>query len=313
MSPETKPGAAIRAGLPSLSSAFVRSLFLQAAWNFERYLNYGVAYVLCPVIRRLYPKGERGEVLSRHLDYFNTHPYMASFILGAVIKMEEERVQASHELQKQKEEEINALKVGMMGPLAAMGDNFFWATIRPYCGLLAVTLVMTQALGPQVECWVVPLLFLVSFNIVHLGMRFLGFRLGYKKSDQVVLSLRRFGFQEAIRGIRIASVLLVAVLIVFVNRTDLEAQPGLFLMKLGFFGAILVLFTFALHRKISPGQLFYAVILFALMLAYWPELSTTPGLPGATMPVVSSAAGCPPVQGATLDRGHTLNPGSIVN
>lgn len=291
MSPETPSPQAPKVGLPALASALMRTLFLQTAWNFERFLNYGVAFVMCPVIRRLYPKEARGEALARHLDYFNTHPYMGSFILGAVIKMEEERAQALPERRKEKEEEINALKVGMMGPLAALGDNFFWATIRPYCGLLAVTLVMTRVMGPKMETWVVPLLFLVSFNIVHLGMRFLGFRMGYLKGDQVVLSMRRFGLQETIRAIRTASVLLVAVLIVFVNREDLENQPGLFLMKLGFFAAILALFVFALHRKISPGQLFYAVVLFALMLAYWPDLSATPGLPAISSPESLPSAG----------------------
>lgn len=293
-------------GLPALASALLRTLFLQTVWNFERYLNYGVAYVLSPVVRRLYPKDERGEVLSRHLDYFNTHPYMGAFILGAVIKMEEERAQMPKANQKQKEEEINALKVGMMGPLAAMGDNFFWATIRPYCGLMAVTLVMTHALGSKLESWAVPLLFLVLFNIIHLGMRFLGFSLGYRKGDQVVLSLRRFGFQEAIRGIRVASVLLVAVLIVFVNRTDLEDRPGLFLMKLGFFCAILILFVFALHRKISPGHLFYAVILFALMLAYWPVLSVTPSMSGTTSSTGASSAGNALIPGATPEPGFSF-------
>jgi hypothetical protein len=62
-------------------------------------------------------------------------------------------------------------------------------------------------------------------------------------------------------------------------------------MKLGFFFAILVLFAFALHRKISPGQLFYAAVLFALMLAYWPELSATPGLPGIPGQVTIPSAG----------------------
>lgn len=288
------PAPASRIGFFGLASAFIRSFFLQTVWNFERYLNYGVAFALCPVIRRLYPKAERGEALSRHLDYFNTHPYMGSFILGAVIKMEEERAGAPQERQKEKEEEINALKVGMMGPLAAMGDNFFWATVRPYCGLLAVTLVMTRVTGLRMETWAVPLLFLVLFNVMHLGMRFRGFWMGYQKGDQVVLSMRRIGLQETVRGIRTASVLLVAVLIVFVNREDLEGQPGNFLLKLLFFIAILGLFVFALHRRISPAQLFYAAVFFALLLNYWPTLSATPGLPG-----ISSVVGIPSA-GVTL-------------
>jgi hypothetical protein len=111
----------------------------------------------------------------------------------------------------------------------------------------------------------------------------MGFMQGYQHSDQVVLTLRKFGFQEAIRGLRLASILLLGVLIVFVNVSDLEREPGLFFLKIIFFTAIVGLFTFALHRKISPSQLFYAVVLFALVLAYWPDLSAVPAVqPGVT-------------------------------
>src|SRR6185436_2139926 len=123
--------------------------FLETVWNFERYLNYGFAFVLLPALRKLYPPEERPRAISRHMEYFNTHPYMASFVLGAVLKMEEEKQNLPRLKHQQKEDEINALKVGMMGPVAAMGDSLFWATLRPYCGLLAVTLVLARTFGTQ--------------------------------------------------------------------------------------------------------------------------------------------------------------------
>ncbi len=274
MSPENRN--APRLGWMTLASAFIRSFFLQTMWNFERYLNYGFAFVLVPVFKKLYPPEARGAALSRHLEYFNTHPYMASFILGAVARMEAERAQEPKPRQRQKEDEINALKVGMMGPLAAMGDNLFWATIRPYCGLLAVTLVLSKSFWIGGQYWVIPLLFLVVYNVAHVGLRLMGFLQGYRKSDQVVLTLRQYGFQQAIRGLRLASVVLLGVLIVFVNLSDLEHRVYLFTLKLTFFTAIVGLFTFVLHKKISPSQIFYAVVLFALMLAFWPDLSEAP-------------------------------------
>ena len=270
-----------------LARAFGRTFFLQTVWNFERYLNYGFALVLLPVLRKIHDDPEeRSRALVRHLEYFNTHPYMASFVLGAVIRMEEEKQQLPRARQKQKEEEISALKVGMMGPIAGMGDNLFWATIRPYCALLGVVLVLTKAFPMQGQYWIVPVIFLAMFNIAHLGVRWNGFRQGYKRGDQVVLTLRQYGFQKVIRGLRIASILLLGVLIVFVNLTEMEQekQIGLFILRLAFFTAIVGLFTFALRRKISPAQLFYAVVLFALMLAFWPDLSAPPvvlGVQGA--------------------------------
>ncbi len=279
MSPEKTAAPVVRVNFFDLAQCFWRTFFLQVLWNFERYLSYGVTFVLMPVLKKIYTTPEeRAQAMTRHLEYFNSHPYMTSFILGAVIRMEEEKQQQPKAKQKQKEEEISALKVGMMGPVAAMGDSLFWATIRPYCGLIAVTLVLSHAFQIKGEYWVIPLFFLVIYNTAHVGIRFLGFLQGYRQSDQVVLALRKYGFQQAIRGLRLASILLLGVLIVFVNLSVLEKEVGLFLLKLTFFTAIVGLFTFALHRKISPSQMFYAVLLFALMLAFWPTLSAPPVL-----------------------------------
>jgi mannose/fructose/N-acetylgalactosamine-specific phosphotransferase system component IID len=278
MSQEEKPP--VRATALELAHCFMRTFSIQVVWNFERYLSYGVAYALLPVLKRLHPsREERSQALVRHMEYFNTHPYMASFILGAILRMEEEKQAVPRGRQKEKEEEISALKVGMMGPLAAMGDNLFWATIRPYCALLAVTLVLSHAFQVQGQYWIVPLLFLAVYNVAHVGLRLTAFLQGYRQGDQVVLSLRRYGFQAAIRGLRLASLLLLGVLIVFVNLSVAEKQAGLFILRLAFFTAIVGLFTFALRRRISPGQMFYAVLLFALMLAFWPTLSAVPAAP----------------------------------
>ncbi|HUO58684.1 MAG TPA: PTS system mannose/fructose/sorbose family transporter subunit IID [bacterium] len=258
---------------------FWRSFFLQVVWNFERYMSYGIAYCLLPVLKKTYPvPEERALALARHMEYFNTHPYMASFVLGAVSRMEETKQQLPKPKQKQAEEEISALKVGMMGPLAAMGDSLFWATIRPYCGLIAVTLVLSHAFQVKGQHWIIPLLFLLVYNTAHVGIRLMGFLQGYRHGDQVVLSLRRYGFQDAIRGLKLASILLLGVLIVFVNVSEIEREVGLFILKFVFFTALVGLFTFALHRKISPSQLFYAVLLFGLVLAFWPQLSAAPAI-----------------------------------
>ena len=278
MTPEERPP--VRATALELARCFIRTFSVQVVWNFERYLSYGVAYALMPVLKRLYPSREDlAQALVRHMEYFNTHPYMASFILGAVLRMEEEKQGLPRARQKQKDEEISALKVGMMGPVAAMGDNLFWATIRPYCALLAVTLVLSHAFQVQGQYWIVPLLFLAVYNVAHVGLRLTAFLQGRRQGDQVVLTLRRYGFQAAIRGLRLASLLLLGVLIVFVNLSVAEKEAGLFILRLVFFTAIVGLFTFALRRRISPGQMFYAVVVFALMLAFWPTLSAGPAAP----------------------------------
>ena len=73
-------------------SVWWRSFFLQGSWNYERMQNGGWAYSLIPAIKKLYKtKEERSAALTRHLEFFNTHPYVASPIIGVTLALEEER------------------------------------------------------------------------------------------------------------------------------------------------------------------------------------------------------------------------------
>ncbi len=56
-----------------------RSQFLQGSWNYERMQNLGWAYSLIPAIKKLYTtKEDQAAALERHLEFFNTHPYIAA-------------------------------------------------------------------------------------------------------------------------------------------------------------------------------------------------------------------------------------------
>ena len=73
-------------------SVMLRSQFLQGSWNYERMQNGGWAYSLIPALKKLYPnKDDAAAALKRHLEFFNTHPYIAAPILGVTLALEEER------------------------------------------------------------------------------------------------------------------------------------------------------------------------------------------------------------------------------
>ncbi|MCT3339333.1 PTS system mannose/fructose/sorbose family transporter subunit IID, partial [Lacticaseibacillus paracasei] len=105
-----------------------RSTFIQGSWNYERMQNGGWAYTLVPALKRLYhTKEDRAAALKRHLEFFNTHPYLASPIIGVTMALEEERANGAPIDDKA----IQGVKVGMMGPLAGVGDPVFWFTVKP--------------------------------------------------------------------------------------------------------------------------------------------------------------------------------------
>ena len=110
-----------------------RSTFLQGSWNYERMQNLGWAYSLIPAIKKLYTKKEdQAAALERHLEFFNTHPYVAAPIIGVTLALEEEKANGA----EIDDAAIQGVKIGMMGPLAGIGDPVFWFTVRPILGAL---------------------------------------------------------------------------------------------------------------------------------------------------------------------------------
>ena len=93
--------------------------------------NLGWAYALIPAIKKLYTtKEDRAAALERHLEFFNTHPYVAAPIMGVTLALEEERANGA----EIDDTAIQGVKIGMMGPLAGVGDPVFWFTVRPILG-----------------------------------------------------------------------------------------------------------------------------------------------------------------------------------
>ncbi len=198
----------------------LRSFFLQCGWNFERMQNLGWAFCLWPALKRLYPDAEgRSGAMKRHLEFFNTHPYLASPILGCAIAAEERLARGGGDAVAG-EAEISSIKMGMMGPLAALGDRFFWATLRPLAALTALALIwLLPASGGVTVAGVA--LFLALFNLPHLGIRFFGIFRGYRAGPGVIDFLRRLEVQKAARWMRRAGLLVLGGLLATWDRSPL--------------------------------------------------------------------------------------------
>lgn len=152
-----------------------RSTFLQGSWNYERMQNGGWCFAMIPAIKRLYTnKEDQKEALKRHLEFFNTHPYLASPILGVTLALEEERANGA----QVDDAAIQGVKVGMMGPLAGVGDPVFWFTVRPMLGALGASLAMGGSiLGP--------ILFFVLWNVIRWAFMWYTQEFGYKAGSKI--------------------------------------------------------------------------------------------------------------------------------
>jgi len=157
----------------------VRLPLLQASWNYERMQSLGVLYILYPALRLLYREKDLVSACRRHLEYFNTHPFMAGSIFGATLALEEQRV-----LHSEGALDVGEFKGMIMAPFAAMGDSFFWGGLRPLSAALALLLAAAGF-------WWAPLVFLIFFNLPHGFALIAGLHGGYRQGLGMIAQVQR--------------------------------------------------------------------------------------------------------------------------
>lgn len=141
----------------TLNKMVWRSLFLQASFNFERMQAAGWLYGILPGLEEIHKdKEDLSASMSHNLDFFNTHPFLVTFVMGIVLSLETQKADIGT---------IRAVRVAAMGPLGGIGDAIFWFTLLPItAGISAHMAIDGNIAGP--------ILFFVLFNVVQFGIRF---------------------------------------------------------------------------------------------------------------------------------------------
>lgn len=147
-----------------------------ASWSYERMQNVGFAWSLAPALEKLYPKKEDfSNALTRHMAFFNTEMVIGTPIIGAVLAMEDQRSQGADV----PDDVIDAIKAGLMGPLAALGDSLFSSTgnalLLSFCMGLGLT---GNALGP--------IIFTVVWAAIVIALSVWGVRFGYHQGMDIM-------------------------------------------------------------------------------------------------------------------------------
>lgn len=156
-----------------------RHQYLQGSWNYERMQNGGWCYSIIPAIKKLYKnKDDQIAALKRHLEFYNTHPYVSAPVMGVVLALEEEKANGA----AIDDTAISGVKVGMMGPLAGVGDPVFWFTARPIIGALGASMAMSGSIAG-------PILFFVVWNLMRLAVLWYTQEFGYKVGTSITNDL----------------------------------------------------------------------------------------------------------------------------
>ncbi|ADD01495.1 PTS system mannose/fructose/sorbose family IID component [Thermoanaerobacter italicus Ab9] len=179
--------------------------------SYDRMIAPSLLWGLMPILRKLYKKSEDlKEAYKRHLVFYNTQAiWGGGTILGITASLEEARARA---LEENKGEDvvtpdvINSTKVGLMGPLAGIGDAIDSGTVQYILiGMFLPWAKAGSALGALIP-WIafVALTFTYGFYFTQLG-----YRLGRAAAIEIVSGK---GIRSIIDGLSILGTFMMGIL-----------------------------------------------------------------------------------------------------
>lgn len=178
-----------------LNRSFWRYYFTnEISWNYERMQALPFAWIMIPVLRRLYAApGDLAAGLQRHLVFFNTNPILGMpLILGSSVAMEEAGAPGSAE----------GVKVGMMGPLAAVGDTLVLAIYN--------TIILTIASVWAIDGNIIgPIFGVVFIGVPYFLVRRWQFFFAYRQGRNIVSRLATGALEKVNEGMAVLGLIVL--------------------------------------------------------------------------------------------------------
>ncbi|HEY8346445.1 MAG TPA: PTS system mannose/fructose/sorbose family transporter subunit IID [Symbiobacteriaceae bacterium] len=180
----TVSGEAKRLSKRELNGMWLRWIFFNlAAFSMERMQAIAFVHMLSPLFKKYYTtKEELRNAVTRHLSFFNTEPQVGALIGGIVTAMEEERARGA----EVPDEAIQSVKVGLMGPLAGIGDSLIQGTLIPILLSIGIALAANGSMAG-------PIFYFVSYLVAVLGTSNWLFHTGYRYGVSAVESFLSTG------------------------------------------------------------------------------------------------------------------------
>lgn len=242
-----------------------RSLFLQASFNYERMQAGGWLFAMSPALEKIHKeKEDLSKSMKMHMEFFNTHPFLVTFIMGIVAAMEGN---------KNDTETIRGIKVATMGPLGGIGDALFWLTLLPIAAGIGASLALEGNVAG-------PIIFLVMFNVVHFALRFglmhYGYRTGVNAIGTLKESTKAVSRAASILGLTVVGALIASYInlsldvVIKAGAAEVNIQEGVLdqimpkMLPLGY----AFLMYWLLKKGWSPLALIGVTVLFGVVGQY---------------------------------------------
>lgn len=170
-------------------SYWIWQFFSHANYNYERMQGGAFAACMVPILEKLYPnnKEELTKGLQRHMVFFNTNPNFGTIAHGAIIAMEEQKANGADI----DDTAINAVKTGLMGPLAGIGDTLDQGIIIPLIVAIGISIAKDGNVFGS-------LLVLIALPIILMSIAHYFYWRGYKLGSNAVTTLLQGGKMKRI-------------------------------------------------------------------------------------------------------------------
>jgi mannose/fructose/N-acetylgalactosamine-specific phosphotransferase system component IID len=216
---------------------FFTSLFIQSSWSY--FSKQGMGFMVNLISGT---KNKEDTIMSEQKELFNTHPYMASYIIGATIRAYDEGKSA---------DDIKRFITIAQTSFASAGDLLFWQTLRP--ALLLISVIFGLKFGI-----VGPVIFIISYNVFHLFHRVRGITDGYNRGWDVIYLIKAKRFIKVQHIFEILGALFTGLLLTLI------AFKINYLLLI----PLTLLFVILLIRRYSATFIIIAVLVLIAIIAF---------------------------------------------
>jgi len=183
----------------------LKSLFYQSNLNHENMQGTGFAKLVDDACK-LEGIELTEEELFEETAYFHTHPYLGNFIVGMWVD------------EYQRNGNPDFYKKVYASAFGALGDSFFWHSLRPLAFILAA---LVGYHNPVIGL----ILYMLFFNLFHLTFRLTGYSIGRALGKDVITFFNRINFNRWPTYFDGASALLLGILLSFLVKESFGFNP----------------------------------------------------------------------------------------
>ncbi|MCJ7622407.1 MAG: PTS system mannose/fructose/sorbose family transporter subunit IID [Anaerolineaceae bacterium] len=286
---EAKPGLLTR---QDVFKSFVRWLFFShSTYNWERMQGLGFAHAMTPIIAKLYKtKEDISAALKRHLIFFNTQPDIGGVVHGIVIAMEEERAMGADI----SDDAINSVKIGLMGPMAGIGDTIQQGIYIPITLAIGMSVATGGDVGGATRGNILgPLFFFIMMLAFVWGVGWWVYYTGYRQGRSAVTGILKTGaLDRLMTGAMVLGNFIIGALTVsfvkvstnvglVIGGTQFVLQDvfNQFMPNLLPLLLVLLIWWLLAKKQVSPTVIMVVILVVGILTAYpiWPGINAETG------------------------------------